>query len=235
MKKALITSLVILGITSIGHALALPQATRCMIIDFYDFDKEAQVYFRENIPNEKREEIHALIAKAEDRVSSFWGEQKSDPKFIYCETDEEYTKFGAPFVTPAAAIMHIGSYVVIHKQGVNLDVISHELSHVELFERIGIINRSFKIPVWFDEGLAMQVDHRAYYSIDTLKALSNNFQQLPDVKQMSDYASFGGGSREEVMMNYRTAKYEVAKWYSPEKLESFIVKLNDGKSFEVSY
>ncbi|MEM6812965.1 MAG: hypothetical protein AAF600_01070 [Bacteroidota bacterium] len=52
---------------------------------------------------------------------------------------------------------------------------------------------------------------------------------------MKDYSSFGSGTREEVIMNYRVAKYEVSKWYTPEKLETFITQLNNGKSFEEAY
>lgn len=235
MKRILLILLVILGITSIGHALVLPQATKCLLVDFYDFDVEENIYFRQNIPFEKREEIKSIVKAAEKRVAAFWGEKTVTPKFIYCGIDEDYKKFGSPFSSPAAAVMHIGAYVVISKEGVDLDIISHELSHTEFFERVGLINRSLKIPVWFDEGLAMQVDHRSYYSIDTLKSISDNFQTLPEVTKMTNYSSFGSGTRDEVMMNYRTAKYEVHKWYSPQKLESFIDKINDGKTFEEAY
>lgn len=235
MKKILITFLIILGITSIGHAIMLPQPTRCLLIDFYGFEKEDGIYFREGVSRKKRDEIKTTIKLAEERVANFWGQKTSNPKFIYCDSDTDYLKFGTPFLTPAAAIMHIGSYVVISKDGVDIDIMSHELSHTELFERIGIINRATKIPVWFDEGLAMQVDHRSYYSIDTLRSLTNNFENMIDVKVLVDYPSFGGGSREEVMMNYRTAKYEVSHWYTPKKLSTFIEELNDGKSFDEAY
>ncbi|NQZ76133.1 MAG: hypothetical protein HRT61_08490 [Ekhidna sp.] len=235
MKKTLITLVIILGISSVGHAIALPQATRCLFIDFYDFEKQENLYYRDHVSAETVAELSGLIKLAEERVGKFWGEKTTQPKFIYCDKEEDYRKFGSPFPTPAAALMHIGSYILISKDGVDLDIISHELSHTELFARVGPITRKFKIPVWFDEGLAMQVDHRSYYSIDTLKALSNNFQKLPDVKKMVDYPSFGAGTREEVMMNYRTAKYVVNQWYTPEKLDQFIDDLNDGKSFEEAY
>lgn len=235
MKKIFIILITILGISSIGHALVMPQVTRCMLIDLYDFEKEGQVYFRPHINEQKRNEIHQLIKQAELRVDKFWKARKATPKFIYTELDDEYVKFGAPFPTPAAAIMHFGSYVVINHNGVDLDIISHELSHLELYARIGLINRFLEIPVWFDEGLAMQVDHRSYYSIDALQRLSNNFKNLPNVQKMKDYNTFGSGTREEVMMNYRASKYVISKWYTPEKLDAFIDKLNDGKSFEESY
>lgn len=36
---------------------------------------------------------------------------------------------------------------------------------------------------------------------------------------LEDFYSF---EKEEVMLNYSTAKYEVAKWYTPKKLTTFI-------------
>ena len=69
MKKALITLLIILGITSIGHAIMLPQPTRCLFIDFYDFEKVESVYFRADVATERREEIIETIKSAELRVA----------------------------------------------------------------------------------------------------------------------------------------------------------------------
>lgn len=235
MKKITIALIIVFAASAIGHAFALPQASRCFFIDLYSFERDGDIYFRSSVPNKKKEELKLLVSLAEERVALFWGEKLSTPKFIYCENEEDYLKFGGPFLTPAAAVMHIGSYVVISKDGVDLDIISHELSHTELFERIGLVNRSMKIPVWFDEGLAMQVDHRPYYSLDSLKELSNNFKNLPNVKSLEGYSSFGSGSREEVMMNYLAAKFELHNWYTAEKLERFIFQINHGASFEESY
>jgi len=41
--------------------------------------------------------------------------------------------------------------------------------------------------------------------------------------------------QEAVMLNYSTAKYEVAKWYTPKKLRNFIQKITSGNDFENSY
>lgn len=235
MKKVFLSLVVILLISAIGHAFVLPQATKCLFVDFYDLDKEGNIYFEKGFTDAEKDEILKLISQAESRVASFWGEKTVEPKFIFCKSMELYHTFGSPYPSPASAVMHFGSYVVVNEDGMDLDIISHELSHTELFERVGLINRSLKIPVWFDEGLAMQVDYRDYYSIDTLEVLSNGFQNLPDVKSMSGYDEFGAGTREEVMMNYRTSKYEVANWHSKEVLNNFISKLNEGASFEEAY
>jgi len=36
-------------------------------------------------------------------------------------------------------------------------------------------------------------------------------------------------------MNYMTAKYQVSKWYNKENLESFIKRINKGKSFKEAF
>lgn len=238
MKKRKVVFLFVLILFStvgIAHAFVFPQQTRCMLVDFYSFEKEGRLYFRSGLKEETKETLKKVIEQAEERVEGFWGEKRSRPKYIYCANEEDYHLFGVSIVSPAVAHMKLGTYVVISKDGIDLDIIAHEISHTELYERIGFYNREFKIPTWFDEGLAMQVDYRAYYSIDTLKVKSDNFKQLPDVSKMNSYAQFGSGTREEVMINYSTAKYEVEKWYTPKKLETFIQEINSGNSFENSY
>lgn len=233
--KVFLVFIVIISSTTIAYSVVFPQPVRCMLIDFYDFEKTGNLYYRAGINADKKKELISLIGQAEDRVDSFWNGKQSDPTFIYCERDEDYMKFGVPFMTPAAAILTIKSFVVLSKDGIDLDIISHELSHAELAKRIGFLDREMKIPTWFDEGLAMQVDRRPYYSIDSLKEKSNNFQELVDVKQLKTGSQFGGGTREDVMLNYLTAKYELSKWYSKEKLEKFISNINNGDSFYEAY
>jgi len=196
-KRKIIFVLMLILVTTVGlaHAMIFPQQTRCILLDFYDFERVGSLYIRSGVDEVTRSELSKIIKQAEERVGVFWGEKKSNPKYIYCETEEDYKKFGVPFMTPAAAHMKLGSYVVISKNGIDLDIIAHEISHTELYERIGFYNREFKIPTWFDEGLAMQVDDRNYYSIDSLKVKSNNFENLPNVTKMKTYAQFGSGTR----------------------------------------
>ena len=120
----------------------------------------------------------------------------------------------------------LGSFIVISNQGVDLDIMAHEISHAEFYKRIGFYNWSFKIPRWFDEGLAMQNDNRNYFSEDTLKFKSNNYKNLPDVKELKSGRQFNEeGSVEQIMLNFMTAKHEVKNWYTKEKLDKFIKEL----------
>ncbi len=235
LLKVLLIFIVIISSTTIAYSVVFPQPVRCMLIDFYDFERTGNLYYRAGIEEEKKQKLLSLISKAEHRVDSFWKGTKSNPTIIYCESEEDYKKFGGPFMTPAAAILTLKSFVILSNDGVDIDIISHEISHTELAARIGFIDRQMKIPTWFDEGLAMQVDHRSHYSLDSLKKKSNNFTELVDIKTLETGAQFGGGTREEVMLNYLTAKYEVSKWYTHRKLSNLISQINDGDSFVEAY
>lgn len=169
-------------------------------------------------------------------MAAFWGRKTGDPKYIYCKNGEDFKKFGSPYPVPALTHIKLGSCIVISDQGVDVDIVAHEISHAELYERIGFYAWSVKIPRWFDEGLAMQNDARNYYSEDTLKSKSNNFQNLPDVKKLTTGKQFNEeGSVEQIMLNYMTSKHEVKNWYTKEKLDKFIKDINSGKTFEEAF
>ena len=213
---------------SIVHGFVRPQQTWVMLIDWYDFETDGLLYYRPDVERPTIDSLKAIITMAENRVGEFWGTYTTSPKIIYCDNDADYRKFGHPALTPAVAFMSIDAYIVVHPSGLNVDVIAHELSHTELFNRIGFIHRERKIPTWFDEGLAMQVDWRPTYSTDSLRSWTNGFMDMPNVKQMTSYGQFGSGN---IKLNYSIAKYEVGKWHTPENLETFVNMINDGASF----
>ncbi len=239
MKKLILKSgLVFFGLfifITASHAYLFPHDTRNMLIDFYDFEKDGRIYYRSGVDPAVIEELKEILPLAEDRIKGLYGDKISNPKIIYCATDEDYLKFGVPILTPACARIKIGTYMVISKDGLALDIIAHELAHVELYERIGLLNTIMDMQAWFDEGLAMQVDYRDYYSEETLRSKTNNLETLPDVQAMKNYQQFGAGTKEQVKLNYMTARYEISRWYTPEKLESFLASINSGNTLEQSF
>jgi hypothetical protein len=234
--KTVLLFLLIIPISAFAHFIFFPQQTRCILIDFSDLKKEDQLYFNAAIPQNKIDSLKSLLNLASTRVASFWGQKKCNPKYIYCESNEDFKKFGSPFSIPALTHVKFGAHIVISHDGVDLDIIAHEISHAEFYERIGFYNWSFKIPRWFDEGLAMQDDYRNYYSEDTLKSKTNNYQNLPDVKLLKSGKQFSEeGSHEQIMLNIMLAKHEVKNWYTREKLTQFIKDINSGKTFEEAF
>ena len=227
--------LITIPIAAFAHFIIFPQESRCILIDYTGFKRDGTLYFNPNTPQNKIDTLKSLINTASFRVKEFWGQKKCKPKFIYCDNLRDFTKYGSPYLVPAVTHLKLSSYIVISNEGVDLDIIAHEMTHAEFYERIGFYNWSFIIPRWFDEGLAMQNDYRNYYSEDTLKIRSDNYRNLPGVKNFKKDHQFNDGTREQVMLNYMTAKHVVRNWYSKKKLQKLIVDLNSGKSFRESF
>jgi len=236
IRRTVLIFLIVIPISSFAHFIFFPQQTRSILIDYSGFKKDGRLYFNNKTPRNKVDTVNLLIGLASNRVAEFWGQKTCNPKFIYCDSDEDFKKFGSRYQIPALTHIKFGSYIVISNEGIDLDIIAHEISHAEFYERIGFYNWSFKIPRWFDEGLAMQNDSRTYYSEDTLKLKSHNYKNLPDVKKLQSGKQFNEeGSREQIMLNFMTAKHEVKNWYTKEKLDKLIKDINSGKTFEEAF
>jgi hypothetical protein len=234
-KRIVLILAILIPIASFAHFIFFPEQTRSILVDYSSFKKEGRLYFNAATPQNKLDSVKAFIVDARLRVANFWGQQKGNPKFIYCNTDEDFKKFGSPYPVPALTHMKGCSYIVLSNEGMDMDIIAHELSHAELYTRIGFYNWTVKIPRWFDEGLAMQNDYRNYYSEDTLKKITNNFKNLPDIKKMVTARQFDEGGYDAIKLHYMAAKHAVNLWYTKEKLNQFIKDINAGKSFDEAF
>ena len=126
------------------------------------------VYYRKDVPVNFIQQLLQVKSHAETKVYGFWKDAAHiNYKLIYCENEPDYKNYGRTGA-PAVANIKMGAYVVVPKNTFDANILSHEISHTVLYRKIGWYKLHFKIPTWFDEGLAMQVDDRDYYSIDSL-------------------------------------------------------------------
>ena len=227
--------IILIPIAAVAHFIIFPQETRSILIDYSDFKKEGRIYFEAATPHKKIDSLKSFIHQASIRVSHFWGQTTSNPKLIYCDSDADFKKYCVNAFAPAVTYLKLGCVIVLSSDAMNVDIIAHEFSHAELYERIGFYKFNNKIPSWFKHGLAMQNDYRDYYSDDTLQSKSNNFRNLPDIKTYASDEQFYAGSPGQIMLNYMTAKHEIKKWYTKAKLDKFIKDLNSGKTFEKAF
>ena len=120
---------------------------------------------------------------------------------------------------------------MIGTKGRNIDIVAHELMHAEIADRLGYWHRLTKLPIWFDEGLAMQVDFRPHYNLrNGTESKSANVRKLwsareflvPDIKSLTE--------------NYAFAKAEVALWVAAvgnKSVYSQLERLRDGDPFDL--
>jgi hypothetical protein len=227
--------IILIPIAAFAHFIIFPQETRSILIDYSNFKKEGRVYYNASTPHNKIDSLKSLINEASIRIDNFWGQKTSNPKFIYCDNEEDFKKYCVNASAPAVTYLKLGSVIVLSADAIDLDIIAHEFSHAEFYERIGFYKFNYRIPSWFKHGLAMQNDYRDYYSDDTLKAKSDNFKNLPDIKNFKSDGQFYAGSRQQIMFNYMTAKREIKNWYTKEKLDKFLKDINSGMTFEEAF
>lgn len=225
----------LLPAAAVAHFAIFPQQTKSLLIAYSSFKKDGCFYYNSATPSGKIDNLKAVAMQASTRVANFWGARISSPKIIYCDTPADFATYCANPTAPAVTYLKLGTVIVLSRDAANVDIVAHELSHAELYARIGGYQFDAKIPSWFKHGLAMQNDYRNYYSEDTLRAKTNNFNNLPAIKNMQSDEQFYAGSPQQVMLNYMAAKHEVKNWYTPEKLRVFIEKLNAGETFAQAY
>ena len=105
-----------------------------------------------------------LVNSAVARIKSTFGDLKSNPNIIFYTDSSEFWPLKLN-TYGTAAIVGNKVCVFIGEDGRNIDVIAHELLHGEVFYRVGHWNSFVELPVWFNEGLAMQVDYRKEYDL----------------------------------------------------------------------
>ena len=234
IRRFFLLLMILLFVIGVVHYFVFPQETRCILVDYSGFHKSGNLYYQGVLPDLKKDSLEQMIQLAEKRTGEFWGKKTVSPKYIYCQTDAEFHVFGGNLIAPALTQRKLGAYIVIHPSGVDLDVISHELCHAELFQRIGFF-RTLQIPSWFDEGLAMQVDYRDYFSEERQKMLADSVPEIAPVRELKTGYQFQSGNSKVVSLHYIMAKYEVKKWVSQEKLLEFVQVINEGEGFEKAY
>jgi len=111
-------------------------------------------------------------------------------------------------------------------------VTANELLHAEVAQRLGFWTRAVKLPVWFDEGVAVQLDRRAPYHIDCSAV---GAQRIRQVRELTTVRRFWHGSRGQIVRNYQAAQCaaaEVLERHPPRTLYASLARLAQGAQFE---
>ena len=184
------------------------------------------------------------------RVDSFYAGKKSNPVYIICTSSLQYEKYcngtegaGCSLGTPWGE-----SWIVLNLEGINIDVASHELSHIELLERLGWWKITFQVPQWFTEGVALMLDRRFVYTSDPVERYMEFYdewlyctgggQVILELDEVTSVKQFFAGGQKQVMCAYMTSGMEVSYWLASMKKDGFLqflVLSNSSASFESAY
>lgn len=114
--------------------------------------------------NDLTETQAEVIKKAQARIRSRFGPLESSPTTYFFDTTDSFWRLKLNSYG-STSFLGYKTCVAIGPNGQNVDVVAHELMHAEIASHTGFWARNRKLPVWFDEGLAMQVDFRERYNL----------------------------------------------------------------------
>ncbi|MFC4113906.1 hypothetical protein [Nonomuraea zeae] len=154
---ALVAFIVLLVAATAGVAFAYPSVASTTCPGCYGLtETEEGVYTEANLSDAQRSQVHQVVAQARQLVIGFYGNQTSSPSLLICLTEACYQRIGG---RKERGIAVLNRAVMLSPRGLNATIASHEMSHVELHNRL----TSGDVPQWFDEGLAVVVSDDSRY------------------------------------------------------------------------
>nr|WP_221381466.1 hypothetical protein [Actinoplanes polyasparticus] len=142
--------IVLLAVAVGGLALAYPSAAATTCPGCYGLTRVHDGLWSERgLTTAQKDQLTTLAADARRRVAEFYGGRESDPRLVACFTDDCYDRVGGG---GEKGIAVLNRAVMLSPRGLDAVIASHEMSHVELHERLDA-----EVPQWFDEGLAVVV------------------------------------------------------------------------------
>lgn len=238
----------------VAYYFWFPPVWKCQTVGFSDFDDlPGKLYVSPQTTARQRDSIRRILPLARQRVREFWGQQAADSPVIFCHDQATYRQYclldegaGCSLGTPT------GSWIVLNPDGLNIDVLAHEMCHDELFTRLGWFKSKNRIPQWFDEGLALMLDYRFTNADSTRRyldyldewiVLTNNGRRALTLPALHTVRDFFGTTRGEVDRThlrkaYTTAGMEVARWLDvagQAGLIELVQSVRMGEDFQVAY
>ena len=217
--------------TSLGYRMTVP---------LRDFEQIGHnIYVHRSFALEP-ETVLETSAKARGRVSAFFGDLTGDPVLILCDDAEILNKLGGDHDTATAVLGRAHSYTSLSLKYFNLDILAHEYTHGEAHARLyrgRFLNKAL-VPVWFDEGLALQNDMRENFSEETWRIKTEDGARAVPMEELADPAVFYAGTTEDRRFRYMLSRHEVAAWiaeYGADGLCALLEQINQGGEFQSLY
>jgi hypothetical protein len=200
-------TLAIVGMGALILAVTIPGAVACTLIKFVGLQSlPSGILVEPAIPAQEQASYLTLVSEARARIERTFGAPRAEPIVVFFEDPRV---FGPLNINIIASTSYIPGRVctLVGPKGQNIDIIAHELMHAELCERVGYWRRLAEIPVWFDEGVAMQLDLRPRFELPQAEALDTAY-----VRQLDSPCRFYPPNDQQLIHNYAAAKVEVAHW-----------------------
>ncbi|MCG7534481.1 hypothetical protein [Pseudoalteromonas sp. OOF1S-7] len=181
-------------------------------------------YLHDSIDDAQQENFLQIKQAAEHRVLKHFDTLMSDA-VIFVSNDPWLLDIG---FNPAGMSRSspFTQYIFIGPKGQNVDVMAHELMHAEMAVRVGYLADRHRLPIWFKEGFALQVDKRSPF----VEQLNVTQQEIDAVRQLYTISQFQNAPSVK-LRNYQLSQLAVAQ-LNLDNLDEKLLAIKQGKSFE---
>ena len=243
-KKAMLSviiSLILLIVAAVVWFFEFnPTGYRMSVSHRASFEKISDNVFINRDYAGNRDEIIGLINEAKSRAADFYGSLTCPDHtvIIICDDEKLLAKLGGDHDTHHITLFPVKrSYVSVSTEYLTVDVLAHELTHAELYERLS--GKAFRrVPTWFNEGIALQNDYREQYGPEAWAEQTDNGKNIVAHEDMDTAAEFYSGTKEDRRFRYLNAKHDIAEWLEKHGLQGFMAlidSLNGGEDFSAAY
>lgn len=215
--------LVVTLLPGVAWAVLQPRSLRAHLVRFDGLSQpEPGLYLGPAFGAAEVAALKASLTDARQRIAPLFGAQRAHPVIIAARSPEIIERYGniygAMHASPFGAAV-----VVFGPEGLaSPDILAHELAHAEHLARIGYWKYWLGTPMWFFEGVGMQVDHRERYGEAAWRAATNEGRDAPALASLRTGRGFFRG---DLTLHYATARFEVARFLrhvGPEGLRRFL-------------
>lgn len=205
--RTFVAFVLLIGASFAGLVVAMPGAATCAFLEQTSLVLWSDSKYAESTDEMDHKRYEALLTQARSRISRTFGDSTSNPHIVFFNSTQPFI-FYQPNLYGSTQFFGNKVCVFIGPEGQNIDVVSHELVHADIFSILGAIDRTLHLPVWLDEGIAMQVDHRPEYVLE-----NPDFRKLSEVNSWNTYREFFDASADGELANrYALAKTRAAGW-----------------------
>ena len=236
-SKRILIVLVVLVVCGAGViVLVYPQLTRCYLVAWSDFEEiSPNLYVSPDMPQHQRVAVMSMKEAGQAAVAEWFGEFTARVAVIASPDKAKVKPFGT--TAQGTGLAHsdpFTTHIVLGPNGLNTDVLTHELAHAQLRKQVGPVWLRAPYPRWFDEGLATQFDNRPEISEETWRELTGDGTKVPANEEL--FVDYREGWNWQV--HYGTARFEVGRWLGivgREGLLELLAALDSGETFERAY
>jgi len=210
----------------------------CATVGFSNFNEvENNIFIDSALENSESERLLILINQAKSRITNQYGIMASSPVIIVVDSQINHNRYGLGpgRQTVRAYITPWGKYLVISSRTQDIDLLAHEYCHIEIAEQLGYLVFKTKLPVWLDEGLAMQVDYREGFRIENQPINPIEINRVKTLDRSCDFFTRNGEQTNRNIIAAKAAVYEILDQHSKMSLYDLFSKVRNGKDIADAY